>query len=71
MRERWPAVFVASVLVLVAVVAGVGAVALGAEATQSWQYYLVMERAMAVATPVAVVLLGLAVLAGLGTVVTS
>jgi len=51
------------------VVAGVGAVAVVAELVGTWNYYLVMERAVALAAPVATALLGVAVLAGAGAVV--
>lgn len=55
--------------VLCLVVAGVGAVAVVAELVGTWNYYLLMERTIAIATPVATALLGLAVLAGVGAVV--
>lgn len=50
------------------VVAGVGAVAVGAEFRQDWTAYHTMEQAMALATPVAVGLLGLTVLLGLAAI---
>lgn len=51
------------------VVAGVGAVAVVAELVGVWRYYLLMERTIALATPVATVLLAATILAGLGTVI--
>lgn len=54
---------------LVVVVAGVGAVAVGAELLNTWSDYFLMERTITAATPVAGVLLGLALLGALATAV--
>lgn len=54
---------------LLVVVAGVGAVAVGAELLDTWGHYFLMERAIAAATPLAGVLLGLALLGALATAV--
>lgn len=54
---------------LVVVVAGVGAVAVGAELLNTWGHYFLMERAIAAATPLAGVLLGLALLGAMATAV--
>lgn len=50
------------------VVLGVGTVAMAAELLNDWDHYFLMERAVAVATPVATVLLGGALLLGVGAV---
>lgn len=50
-------------------VAGVGAVALGAELLNTWGDYFLMERTITAATPVAGVLLGIALLGALATAV--
>jgi hypothetical protein len=54
---------------LAGVVAGVGAVALGAELLNTWGHYFLMERTITAATPVAGVLLVLALLGALATAV--
>jgi len=54
---------------LAVLVAAVGAVAVGAELLNTWGHYFLMERAIAAATPVAGVLLGLSLLGGLATAV--
>lgn len=54
---------------LAVVVAGVGAVALGAELLNTWSHYFLMERTITAATPVAGALLGLALLGALATAV--
>ncbi|WP_254536046.1 hypothetical protein [Halomarina litorea] len=59
---RWAAV--ASVGALCLLVAGVGAVAMVAEYNATWDWYFLMERAVAFATPAAMWLLA-AVLVGL------
>lgn len=53
-----------SVGALCLVVAGVGAVAVVSELAGTWDYYFLMERTVALATPVATALLGATVLAG-------
>lgn len=60
---------IAAAGVLCLLVAGVGLVALAAEFSKSWGAYFVMERVVAAATPVAVVLAGGVLLAGLAAVV--
>lgn len=63
---RWfAAVSFAGLLVSVV---GVAAVAVSAESVQQWGAYFLMERAMAVGTPVAVAFFGLSVVAGFGLV---
>ncbi len=52
---------------LAVVVAGVGAVALGAELLNTWSHYFLMERTITAATPVAGILLVLALLGALAT----
>jgi len=54
---------------LLVVVAGVGAVAVGAELLDTWGHYFLMERTITAATPLAGVLLGLALLGALATAV--
>lgn len=54
---------------LLLVVAGVGAVAVGAELLNTWGHYFLMERAIAAATPLAGVLLGVALLGAVATAV--
>ncbi|MFB6302831.1 MAG: hypothetical protein ABEH78_08230 [Haloferacaceae archaeon] len=49
-------------------VASVGAVAVVAELAGLWRYYFLMERTIAVATPIALVLLGATFFSGLGAV---
>lgn len=56
-------------IALAVLVAGVGAVALGAELLNTWGHYFLMERAITAATPVAGVLLALALLGALATAV--
>ena len=53
---------------LALVVLGVGAVAMVAEFVNTWTYYFLLERTVALATPVTTALLALAVLVGLGAV---
>lgn len=62
------AVTVATVGLLGLVVSGVGVVAVFAELVNTWDYYFLMERAVAVASPVATVLAGLTVLTGFAAV---
>ena len=50
------------------VVLGVGAVAMVAELGNTWTYYFMLERTVALATPVTTALLALALLVGLGAV---
>ena len=45
------------------VVAVVGAVAFVAEVNETWEWYFLMERAIALATPFALALVGLSVIA--------
>jgi hypothetical protein len=46
------------------VVMGVGAVAIAAESMRTWSMYFVLEQTVATVTPVSLVLLGTAVVAG-------
>ncbi|MFB6195998.1 MAG: hypothetical protein ABEI80_07480 [Haloplanus sp.] len=53
---------------LVFVVLGAATIAVLAEFTRTWRWYFLMERAMALATPVAVTLLGVSLAGMLGVV---
>jgi hypothetical protein len=66
-RLGWLTLFVG--VALAVVVAGVGAVALGAELLNTWSHYFLMERTITAATPIAGVLLALALLGALATAV--
>lgn len=70
-RSPWGTMSVACSLLCLLVVAGVGAVALGAELLNTWNHYFLMETTIAAATPVATGLLGVAVLSGIGAVATT
>jgi multisubunit Na+/H+ antiporter MnhB subunit len=60
-----------SVVGLALVVLGVGVVAFYAEVAKTWSWYFRMEQAMAVAAPVTVVLLAVALVGGIGVVAVS
>ncbi|MFC6939813.1 hypothetical protein ACFQE8_07510 [Salinirubellus sp. GCM10025818] len=67
--DRLGSATLVAALALVVVVAGVGAVAVGAELLNTWGHYFLMERTITAATPVAGALLGLVVLGGLATAI--
>lgn len=67
----WGGLSLASGLLCVGVVAGVGAVALGAELVATWRSYFVMETAMALGAPAATGLLGLGLCSALVAIATS
>lgn len=50
-------------------VVGVAAVAISAESAKNWGGYFLMERAMAVGTPVTLAFFGLSMVAGFGLVI--
>jgi hypothetical protein len=60
-----------SVFSLALVVLGVGVVAFLAELAKTWSWYFRMEQAMALAAPVTLALLAVAVVGGLGVVLTN
>jgi hypothetical protein len=66
---RGGAVLAVSLVALV--VAAVGAITLVAELNATWGWYFLMERSIALATPVTLVLLGLSVLACFSLIVLS
>lgn len=73
-RDRLPenplgALSVAVLCLLGLVVTAVGGVAILAELSNTWHSYFLMERTVAVASPVAPVLAGLTLLTGLAAVV--
>jgi uncharacterized membrane protein len=60
-----------SVVGLALVVLGVGVVAFLAELAKTWTWYFRMEQAMALATPVVLVLLVVSIVGGVGVVAAS
>jgi len=74
MRERLPAdpfglVAVGSATLLVVLVAGVGAIAVVAEAVATWRSLFLMEQALAMLVPTVKVLLAVALVSAVGLIV--